>query len=248
MSYKRYVNKNFLTKNEKIKLLEEYNEYYKEKIQNECLDSLNTKIPREVFEEILDQIGCILISESQKFSKEGIVKDFLDENPLPLHMKNMLPDDFRAFSLLINALKQWVSAESAATDRYLLGGKARDLCRSATTKCIVTNELIGSDAELHHPMRDGRPPILLSKDGHTQVEQNNQNTNAGNVSNETWDIIKSLRTKKHMSWVQLREGCIAIITGSKKYRPGAKSFANSVIRETKLDANEIIELLDSMKV
>jgi len=251
MNYKRFINEKALTKAEKVKLLEEYNNYYKDKLQNEGLDSLNIKIPRNVFEDILDKIGCLMIEESKQLSKKPIVKSFLDENKLPLHMKELLPDDFRTFSLLLNALKQWISAESAATDRYLLGGTARETCRNAITKCIVTDEILGVDSELHHPMRDGRPPILLSKKGHTIVERNNQNK-SGNIengdSNELWEKIKILRTEKHMSWIQLREGCNAILTESNNYRPGAKSFANTIIRETQLDATEIIELLDLMNL
>jgi hypothetical protein len=60
-----------------------------------------------------------------------------------------------------------------------------------------------------------------------------------------WSKIKSLKKEKHMSWTQLREGCNAILSGSKNYRAGAKSFANTIIRETGLSAEEIIQLLDS---
>lgn len=37
---------------------------------------------------------------------------------------------------LSNALKQWVAAESAATDRYLLGGTARKQCRKMADHCL----------------------------------------------------------------------------------------------------------------
>jgi len=251
MSYTRYTNKKTLNKNEKIKLLEEYNEYYKQKLRTDGLNSLNIKIPRNVFENTLDRIGCILIEESAKLAKDKNVKEFLDNNPLPPHMKEFLPDDFRTFSLLLNAMKQWVSAESAATDRYLLGGTARETCRNAMIKCIVTDELLGMDAELHHPMRDGRPPILLSKNGHNQVERSNQNKmdpTKSDSNNKIWDRIIELKSERHMSWIQLREGCNAILTGSANYRAGAKSFANTVIRETGLNPREILTLLDSLKL
>jgi hypothetical protein len=163
-------------------------------------------------------------------------------------MKGLLPDDFRVFSLLLNALKQWVSAESQSTDRYLLGGTSRATCKEAVDVCIVTGEGLGDRPELHHPLRDGRPPILISKEGHDLVEHGLQKLNfedAGNESeNEAWFVIKELRAKRRQSWAQLREGCNSIISGSNGYRPGAKSFANVVIRETGLSAREIINILD----
>lgn len=164
-------------------------------------------------------------------------------------MKELLPDDFRVFSLLLNALKQWVSAESQSTDRYILGGTARTTCREAVNKCIVTGEDLGENPELHHPLRDGRPPILLSKKGHTLVEQNNQTNSSSNSDddndNDAWNAVKEIRAKKNQSWAQLKEGCNAILTGSYNCRPGAKSFANVVIRDTGLSASDILEMLES---
>ena len=95
---------------------------------------------------------------------------------------------------------------------------------------------MGEDPELHHPLRNGRPPILLSKKGHNLIEQNNQINSSGisddddDSGNNVWNTIKEIRTKKSQSWVQLKEGCNAIITGGDDCRPGAKSFANVVIR------------------
>lgn len=248
MSYKRYKSEIALSKPEKVNLMSEYIGYYEGLINEQGLNALNVKIPRDVFANILDEIGIILNQRSLEMANEdGPVKNFLEENPLPPHMKELLPDDFRVFSLLLNALKQWVSAESQSTDRYLLGGTARATCREAVNKCIVTGEELGENAELHHPLRDGRPPILLSKKGHNLVEQNNQINSTANsdddVDNDIWNIIKEIRTKKNQSWAQLKEGCNAILTGSKNCRPGAKSFANVVIRETGLSASNILEML-----
>ncbi len=255
MAFKRFENENTLNKKEKVELITEYVDYYKILIAEKGLDALNVKIPRNAFESILDKIGEILIEESVKISKNGVVKEFLDSNPVPPHMSDLLPDEFRTFSLMLNALKQWVSAESAATDRYLLGGTARQTCRGVVSKCIVTGEVLSQDAELHHPARDGRPPILLSKQGHTIVEgfKPKPNTKIIDIdeqdsNSEIWEKIKQIRTEKHMSWVQLREGCTAIIDGSNICRPGAKSFANKIIKETGLNANQIIRLLELKKL
>ena len=250
MAYKRYKSVIALSKQEKMNLMSEYIDYYERLINEQGLDALNVKIPRDVFANILDEIGSILNQKAfEMASEDGPIKNFLEENPLPPHMKELLPDDFRVFSLLLNALKQWVSAESQSTDRYLLGGTARATCREAVNKCIVTNEELGENAELHHPLRDGRPPILLSKKGHNLVEQNNQKNSSANsdddTDNDVWNTIKELRTKKNQSWAQLKEGCNAILTGSYNYRPGAKSFANVVIRETGLSASDILKMLES---
>ena len=78
------------------------------------------------------------------------------------------------------------------------------------------------------------------------IEQKNQKGSSENIDDEdfAWSLIKQIRTDKHMSWVQLREGCNAILTGSGNYRPGAKTFANKAIKETDATAMEIINMLD----
>lgn len=250
MTYKRYKSEITLSKPEKVNLMSEYIDYYEHLINKQGLDVLNVKIPRDVFANILDEIGAVLNEKAIEMAiEDGPVKDFLEANPLPPHMKELLPDDFRVFSLILNALKQWVSAESQSTDRYLLGGTARATCKEVVNKCIVTGEELGENPELHHPLRDGRPPILLSKKGHNLVEQNNQINSSANSDddndNDIWNIVKQIRTKKNQSWAQLREGCNAILTGSYNCRSGAKSFANVVIRDTGLSVNDILEMLDN---
>lgn len=250
MAYIRYKSEIALSKSEKVNLMAEYIEYYQRLINEQGLETLNVKIPREVFDDVLDHIGSFLNNKAIEMATEdGPIKEFLEANPLPPHMKELLPDDFRAFSLLLNALKQWVSAESQATDRYLLGGTARNTCREAVDKCIVTGEDLGIEPQLHHPLRDGRPPILLSKKGHELIEQNNQrnrydNEEKDDSNEEVWNTIKQIRSKKSQSWAQLREGCNSILTGSFNCRPGAKSFANVVVRDTGLSASAILEILD----
>jgi len=245
MAYKRYKCETSLSKQEKVNLMAEYIDYYESLIKDKGLDILNIKIPREVFHCVLDNIGTIVNEQAIKMANEdGPVRDFIKANPLPPHLQELLPNEFRVFALLLNSLKQWVSAESAATDRFLLGGTAKDTCRSAVDKCILTGDELGKDTELHHPLRDGRPPILLSKKGHKLIEQNNQKSITENIENdELWNLIIQLRKNSKMSWVQLKEGCIAIITGSRDCRSGAKSFANKVIKETNLSAKDLIEML-----
>ena len=122
-----------------------------------------------------------------------VVKNFLAETPLPPPLQDLLPDDFRVFCLMLNALKQWISAEQQATDRYLLGGTARDTLRSITNRCLVTGNEIGEQGELHHPVRDGRPPIILSKDGHAAIEGQTRGSQVPYGSTQKSEERKQLR-------------------------------------------------------
>jgi hypothetical protein len=104
-------------------------------------------------------------------SHPSLLREFLEENPLPRSLRGRLPDDFRAFCLALNALKQWVSAEQLATDRYLLGALARPECLAAADRCLVSSvPLTEGDTQLHHPVRDGRPPVPVNKRAHARME------------------------------------------------------------------------------
>jgi hypothetical protein len=170
MAYVRPINLVPLSKEQNLNLLSEYFEHYRGLIASDKT-ALNRKVSRSDFSDLLDRIGEVLLAESAKLAEtEGPIQTFLEENPLPSSMEKSLPASFRVFCLALNALKQWVSAEQAATDRYLLGGTARELCRKASKTCLVSGVDLGQDSELHRPARDGRPPILLSKKGHDSIE------------------------------------------------------------------------------
>lgn len=257
MEFIRYTNPNPLTPEEKDQLLKEYVQYYEEVVKDGRLDLLNQKLPRSAVSDILDNIGSMLKSESQRLAEsDGEVKDFLKANPLPCEMAEMLPDGFRVFTLLLNALKQWVMAESAYCDRYLMGGTVRKNCRKAIDHCLVTGEPLDEKLELHHPVRDGRPPIPLSKRGHSIIEgqvSSDKTGEVGEVENNTdndsdWELLKNFRKQKNRSWVMLREGIMAIKTGSMSCRPVSKAFANSVIRELGMQPDYILEVLDEHNV
>lgn len=159
-----------LSKEERTEILRGYYDYYKE-LTSSDISFLNRKIPRDTLSSLFNNIGALLLEEAKLLAEQnGPIKEFLEQNPLPCKIDGLLPRDFRVFCLILNSLKQWVSAEQSATDRFLLGGTAREACRSITTHCMVTNEKLGNDAELHHPVRDGRPPIILSKKGHSHIE------------------------------------------------------------------------------
>ncbi|MDX6577106.1 MAG: hypothetical protein QOE96_3059 [Blastocatellia bacterium] len=246
MAFTRPVNSNALSKEKKLALLKDYVSHYEHEA---ALDptTLNRKVPREAFSELLDRIGSLLLQESRSMATEpGRVYEFLHATPLPSSMESLLPRDFRVYCLALNALKQWVSAEQAATDRFLLGGTARELCRSATSKCIVTGEPLGSDLELHHPVRDGRPPLPLSKHGHDMVE--------GQVSASSADPVEaaliSLKREGNRSWAMLRRGCLDLLgtplpVTSQAVAASSRTFARKAAVVSKLSYAEILAWLDA---
>ena len=170
MTFKRPINRLPLSKTDKLTLLKDYIEHYRQLAATDKT-ALNRKVPREAFGDLVNRVGKMLLAESTKLAESaGPIRTFLDANPLPSSMAERLPDNFRVFCLALNSLKQWVAAQQSATDRFLLGGVARELCREAAETCLITGEALGQDSELHHPVRDGRPPIVLSKKGHAVIE------------------------------------------------------------------------------
>jgi hypothetical protein len=245
MSYQRPTNPNPLSKPEKVELLRNYLGFY-QKLAASDQSALNRKVPRDVFAALLDRIGKLLIDESKQMATSpGPVREFLHANPLPPIMTSLLPVEFRTFCLVLNALKQWVGAEQSATDRYLLGGVARQVCREATADCLVTGERLGSDAELHHPLRDGRPPILLSKTGHAAIEGQ-----LSSMSDDPFECsVLSIRRERNGSWAQLRRGCLDLLgtpgtSTTKASIANARAFARKVSESTNTSYAEILTWLD----
>ena len=240
-----------LTIKEKKKLLSDYVSYYKQRVAEHSIHELNVKIPKEIFVSVFQKIDLLLDDEIRALSleKTNAVQDFLDANPLPDCLETLLPREFRIYSLLVNALKQWISNKSAETDRFLLGCTARKQCREAVDHCIITGKSFiesGITVELHHPMRDGRPPLPLSKEGHAELEEqlsggNKNNTNV--TSDSVWKNIRQLRKERNQSWIQLAEGCRALYYGT-PCRARAKSFANTVIKKTGLSPQAILSGLE----
>lgn len=246
MPYQRPVNRKALSRDQKVSLLKEYTSHYEREVAHDP-NALNRKVPREAFSELLDDIGTLLVQESARMATEaGPVAEFLDATPLPSSMEALLPRQFRAYCLAMNALKQWVSAEQAATDRYLFGGTARELCRSVTSTCIATGELLGSEIELHHPVRDGRPPLPLSKHGHQILE--------GQQSARSEDPLEAsliaLKREGNRSWVMLRRGCLDLLgkpqpVTSKAVASSSRTFARKAAEASKLSYVELLEWLDA---
>jgi hypothetical protein len=246
MAYVRPVNTTPLSKQQKLHLLSEYAAYYRNAVASND-HALNQKIPRDAFADLLDRIGSLLIDESARLAiGPGPVREFLADNPLPDGMASLLPESFRAFCLALNSLKQWVAKEQAATDRYLLGGVSRQMCRDASATCLVTGEVLDADAELHHPVRDGRPPVILSKAGHDRIEGQQR----VNGTDEAEKALIALRRKTNLSWAQLRRGCLdllgsPVIPSSKAMAASARSFARKASAVTHLGHQELLDWLDS---
>ncbi|RKH51114.1 hypothetical protein D7X55_20450 [Corallococcus sp. AB049A] len=196
---------------------------------------------------MLDQVGALLLQQSAVLATTpGPIREFLDRNPLPPSLEGRLPDEFRAFALALNALKQWVAAEQAATDRYLLGGNARIECRAAGDVCIVSGAPLADEVvELHHPVRDGRPPIPLSKEGHDRIE--------GQVSashdDRVWSVLRELKQQASRSWIHLRRGCLDLLNlpvehSTPSVAASSKTFARNAAKATGMSYQELIAWLD----
>lgn len=234
-----------LTKPERTALLTEYFEYYRS-VATESTDLLNQKLSRDVFKDVLDTIGGLLLAHAAELAaRTGPVHDFIESNGLPPSLSDLLPAEFRAFCLTLNALKQWVAAEQQATDRYLLGGNARAELRAIAGSCIMTGKPLEDGYELHHPLRDGRPPIPLCHEAHDRLEKQESSAETGDPISK---IILGIRAKRNNSWKNLRRGCLDLMGEQVEHstpavRAGARSFAREVSKTTGLSYGQIIEWL-----
>jgi hypothetical protein len=207
MAYVRPTNTVPLSPGAKRELLSQYGDFCRE-LARKNPSELNKKLPRSALVGSLDRIGALILEEAKALAaSDAGIRQFLDENRLPSKMTELLPDDFRVFCLLLNSLKQWLSAEQAATDRYLLGGTARAQCRSMVSSCLVTGEPLTGEIEFPHPVRDGRPPLPLSKEGHRIIEEQTASGEPSepNAPDEIADIISEIK-KPNESWRMLRRG------------------------------------------
>lgn len=235
-----------LTPHEKQELLRDYFAEYRRFAENSP-DVLNRKLGREAFDELLDSVGELLVNAAASLSsRPGAVREFLDANPLPASLDGRLPDEFRAFCLALNALKQWVSAEQAATDRYLLGGTARTQCRAAADVCIVSGTPLNSgNVELHHPVRDGRPPIPVCNEAHAQIE----GQLAGRTSKTLRGILLAVKRQGNRSWIQLRRGCLdlqglPVQHSTPNIAASSRTFARQASEASSKSYQELLNWLD----
>lgn len=205
-------------------------------------------MPREAFAGLLDEVGTLIQQRAREYAAStGAVRDFLDANPPPECLSDRLPDEFRAFCLALNAVKQWVAAEQQATDRFVLGGGVRSECRSAAEACLVTGKgLVAGEIDLHHPIRDGRPPIPLSRDGHALLEGQVSGLQSGDA--QTQEQLKALRAKSGQSWLQLQRGCLDLLGqevshSTPSVKGSARAFARKAAKETGLSYQQLLNHL-----
>jgi hypothetical protein len=235
-----------LTKQEKVELMRDYVEFYRRQYAINPA-TLNRKIPRSSFARATDAIGSLLLEMSAKLATTpGPVAEFLKDNPLPPFLSNKLPIETRAFCLALNALKQWVVAEQAAMDRLILGGSAREICRDATPNCLVTGQPLNRKTlNLHHPVRDGRPPLPLSKEGHDRIERQTSPTKGDGVM----ATLLKLRREGNQSWIQLRRGCLDLLGrdvahSTKNVKANSRAFAKKAMKATNLNCDQLLDWLD----
>jgi hypothetical protein len=246
--YKRPKSRTTLTKAQREGLLREYFDHYRTIAKNNPA-LLNQKLPREISKALLDVIGGVLLEQTKDLAvKPGPVREFLELNSLPPSLASLLPSDFRAFCLVLNSLKQWVGAEQQATDRFLLGGNARGELRAIAGSCIVTGKSLDGDCELHHPVRDGRPPVPLCHKAHDEIEK--QQAKADASSDPNFPTISNIRAERKNSWRNLRRGCLDLLGREVKHSTpavgaGARAFARKVSKATGLSFEQIIDFLDS---
>jgi hypothetical protein len=239
-----------LTPEQRRSIICEYVGYYKTIFETEP-EKLSKKVPRNVFSDLLDTIGNYLLEESKVLSKnDPSILSFLEENALPSSLSQSLTPEYRVFCLALNALKQWIAAEQTATDKFILGANVRNEIRSSVDTCIVTGEKLSEvGCELHHTVRDGRPPIPLSPSGHEKVD--GQTLKA--ATNPNLETIADIRSRNGQSWKQLRRGCLDLIGMQVEHSThavgsSARAFARKASIATNLSFEEILDLMDQFEL
>ena len=239
MQYTRPKPDSKLTKQERAALLKSYFDFYAELVRRDP-NALIRKAPRTAFSELNNKIGGLLLQAAKNLaSQDGPVRDFLDQNPLPLALRQHLTDEYRIFCLALNSLKQWNAAEQAATDRFLLGAQVREEAVEVLTKCIVTgSDLTQGDFEFHHPVRDGRPAIPITKEAHARIEGQTKAV----ASDETGSKLMPVRKKLNCSWKSIHLGCDALTRGepnTDKRTGAAKSIVRRIMKDTGLTLEQV---------
>lgn len=232
-----------LSPEDKRELLIEYFDYYRN-VSKSAPQLLNSKLPRSAFDELLNDIGVLILNKaSDVLEAKNEITDFLDENALPEHLEGYLPKEFRVYCLALNAVKQWLSAEQAATDRYIFGGTVRSQCKALGDSCLVSGiPAVNCTIELHHPVRDGRPPIPVAKEEHAKIEGQASGTNE---KDKVMEIVYPIKRSGNRSWVMLKLGCELLLgvsssKKSKNVQSSSKTFARKAKDATGLDYQELL--------
>ncbi len=249
MTYVRPTNATPLTAEAKEALLQDYTAFYRDLAARDP-GALNRKPPDDAMAGALDRIGALIMEQARALADSNpAMRRFLDDNPLPDAMGAALPDEFRTFCLLLNGLKQWLAHEQAATDKFLLGSRARARLRRMGETCVVTGAPLTGDAELHHPVRDGRPPLPVSREGLRIVEQAAGALDTAEADDDVGVVLAALKKPKE-SWRMLRRGCLLIQglpagDGTPAGNANAKALARRAVSATELSAEGLVAWLDA---
>ena len=246
-SYQRYRATNKIEGAARREALKEYVQHYSDLARTDR-KLLNQKLPRSAFEKVLNKVGSILQTEAALMSKKDreLIK-FLDRNALPPCLGNALTAEVRTFALMLNALAQWVTAERLAMDRFLFSGNVRKELKDLATTCpICPEDFENETVELHHPVRDGRPPFPLSKGGHAIVEEVVVLEKGDADGQKLVDHRRN--SKQRYSWKRLRIGCMEQLGNSvelfdEKHRKAGRRILKFVSKETSLTVDAIMKLL-----
>src|SRR5690606_19055832 len=111
--------------------------------------------------------------------------------------------------------------------------------------CLITGKHLElADVELHHPVRDGRPPIPLSKNGHDRIESTSRDS-----TDPIESALRALKRQGNRSWVMLRRGCMALAgeeagQSTPAVLASPKTFARKAREATGLSYRALLEWLD----
>ena len=228
--------------------LKAYVEHYTQ-IVNDSPAMLNQKLPRKIFEKVLNEVGVLLNLKAVELAEtdERMIA-FLRRNPVPPCLGSELTPEIRSFALLLNALSQWCTAEKLAFDRFLFSGDVRKQLKKLALTCPVSpDDFEVGKIELHHPVRDGRPPLPLSKKGHEKIEgliEPEENDEDGKKL-----FAHHKTSTRRYSWRSLRLGCLSEL-GREAYDKSvsrhktARSTASLVKRGTGMSNEILLNILD----
>lgn len=195
---------------EKEQVLRTYIEYYRQAAKN-APESLRVKLKRSHLQPFLDEIGEHLARLASEIGGKNVpeshhgkaVRKFLEDNPIPGDMGKYLTLELRAYALLVHGLHQWAVGQSLTADRWVISGNARDTLRACTDRCVVTDEPFGDNLiELHHPGRDGRPPIPVSEKGHKIADD------VFDPQDEKGKMLVAVRRRLRFGWRVIWQGCL----------------------------------------
>jgi hypothetical protein len=111
---------------------------------------------------------------------------------------------------------------------------------------MVTGESLELNVELHHPVRDGRPPVPISTRGHDLIEHQTKLTSDDPVEAS----LIELKRQGNRSWAMFRRGCLDLLgtphpVTSQSTAARARTFARKAADLSNMSYSEILSWLDA---